>query len=55
MLKWILLAYIVIAALVFVVHATQLQMVSFPLAVLRSLFWPYWLLGGLRGAPISMD
>lgn len=47
------LAYLAITIAVF---ALQTQMpVTFWLAVLRSVLWPIWFLGGLRGTPLPMD
>jgi hypothetical protein len=47
--------YLIVALLVFIMHMVLLQMVTFPLALLRSLLWPVWLFGGLRGTPLPMD
>lgn len=45
--------YILIAVGVFAMH-TQMP-VTFWLALVRSLFWPVWIAGGLRGTPLPMD
>ena len=45
--------YIAIALGVFAMH-TQMP-VTFWLAVLRSVLWPVWVAGGLRGTPIPFD
>ena len=37
------------------IHVAYLQMVTVGLAFLRSLLWPYFWLGGLRGEPLPMD
>ena len=46
--------YAVLIVVVFVIH-TQMP-VTFGLAVLRSIFWPMWVLFGVpHGAPLPMD
>lgn len=45
--------YAVMAVAIFAMH-TQMP-VTFWLAVLRSVFWPVWIAGGLRGYPLPMD
>lgn len=44
--------YLVIAIGVFVMH-TQMP-VTFWLAILRSVLWPVWIAGGLRGRPLPI-
>jgi hypothetical protein len=45
--------YFVMVIAIFVMH-TQMP-VTFWLAVLRSVFWPIWVAGGLKGRPLPMD
>lgn len=45
--------YAAVAIAIFIMH-TQMP-VTFWLAVLRSMFWPIWIAGGLQGAPLPMD
>jgi hypothetical protein len=41
---------------VFLMHLFLLHMVTFPLALLRSLAWPAWIaFGWPNGAPLTMD
>lgn len=41
---------------VFLLHIVALQMVTFPLALLRSAAWPLWIaIGWPHGAPLPMD
>lgn len=48
-----IVAYISTAVLVFTMH-TQMP-VTFWLAVLRSVLWPLWVMGLLKGSPMPMD
>ena len=53
---WLILAYIAGFCLVFLLHTFALQMVTFPLALLRSILWPLWLTTGLpHGRSLPMD
>lgn len=57
---WIFSFVVVMYLLGFVLclwfHMTELQMVTFPLALLRSLFWPVYILTGWpHGTPLRMD
>ena len=45
--------YIAMGITAFVMH-TQMPG-TLGLALLRSLFWPLWMAGGLRGSPLPMD
>lgn len=48
--------YFVIAAVIFLFHMFYLQMVTLPLAALRSIVWPvYWMTGWPHGVPLPMD
>lgn len=41
---------------VLLLHVVALQMVTFPLAVLRSVAWPLWIaFGWPHGTPLPMD
>jgi hypothetical protein len=46
-------AYVLIALVVFAMH-TQMP-ATLGLALMRSLFWPVWICGGLQGTPLPMD
>lgn len=46
-------SYMLIAIAIFVMH-TQMP-TTLGLALIRSLFWPVWLCGGLQGSPMPMD
>jgi len=51
-----LLAYVPGFLAVFLLHLFALQMVTFPLAVLRSAAWPLWIaFGWPHGTPLPMD
>jgi len=45
--------YAATAVMIFVMH-TQMP-ATFALALLRSIFWPMWIAGGLQGTPLPMD
>lgn len=54
----LLLVYLIGFVVVLVMHVVFLQMVTFPLALLRALFWPIWFATGGRwppSMPLTMD
>ena len=52
----LVLAYMPGFMAVIVLHVTYLPMVTFQLAVLRSVVWPFWIaFGWPHGAPLTMD
>jgi hypothetical protein len=56
MLWWAGIAYVVVFVLVLAMHVLALQMVTFPLALLRALVWPVWMITGWpNGSPLPMD
>lgn len=45
--------YVAMALAVFAMH-TQMP-ATFGLGLMRSVFWPVWMAGGLHGTPLPMD
>lgn len=58
-MRWILTVLIIYACGFFaslLMHAIYLQMVTFPLALVRSAVWPIWVATGWpHGVPMPMD